>query len=485
MNLMKTFFLGIFALVFTGGIYFWLFKNQASNDSSLEKIIYLQKDQINYLELVHKDKKYVFQKNDQQWSIEEPIVDTADQNLIDQVLTQLTTDSQLIVALDNVAQESMVKNWSEYGLDAPESRITLKNNLGQSQKIFLSQQKNFEGQHYAKIDNINKVILVNPAWFNYTTEKLTYFRKKSLYRGQAAAVKKVYIKSLGDEFTLTLTDQGWISPDFESYILDQNKVRAMIKSIAENTIQEYISEGDPSDLERYEKGLTKDFVTVIFESETDKWSVAVNINEKDNSLYALTDRPTYLVKLDLSQWELFGNLNLDALRDRKKLLVFENHKVEKIFIKKADKKIQVIKKDNFWFIDESINDSGESQNSDLNQLVLKFPDQDMINQLIDQAHNLEITYFLEGKQADGFLGKDMIILKTSDDQLLFQLNWGPERSSLISGKEQKYYLARTQASDSIFGLDQAFLNDLSLDLFFKMSDKIISNKDNELKKDGP
>lgn len=438
MKFYKTLIWGLVALAFLGGVYYFTVMKpeflEKLNDQETQ-IVRLKKEQINYLEIQNKNIKYILQKNDQGWNIEEPVSDIADDQKVESVLEQLTHEKQLAVV-----KEGADIRWQEYGLDSPLALIVVKNNLGQMQKIFLSEMKNFEGNHYARIDNQQKILVVNSVWYGFTTEKLVYYREKTLYRGQTSAIKKIAVKSLRDRFTLQKNEKGWTAVGFEQYILDQNRVRSMIKAIAENTIQDYISEGDPSDMERKEKGLNKEYVEVVFETDSKRWSVAVNLHEKDRALYALTEKPTYLVKLDLSQWELFGNLNLDALRDRR-TMTFDFKKVGKVFIKRGEKSLQLTKEQSKW--------KSESSSVEYND--------DTLADLINQIHDLEIGYFLKENEGKSFSGQNMVILKTLDDQLVFQLNWGPQPA------KKDYYLARTQNSDSIFGIKVTDIDQLSLD----------------------
>lgn len=467
MKFQKTLLLGIAALILFGGIYYWtIVREQKKHDlaDAHDQIIYLQKDQINYLEIQNKEKKFVFQKSDQGWSIVEPIDDIADNQKLNDIFEQLTNEKHAAIA-----KEGADINWAEFGLDHPEASLIFKNNLGQSQKISISATKNFEGQHYARVDSTPRILVVNALWYNFTTEKLVYFREKRLYRGQVSALKRISVKSLSDRFNLVLTDKGWQSAEFDHYVLDQSKIRAMIKNIAESSIQDYIIEGDPSDRDRFEKGLTKNFVEVTFETSDKKWSVAVNLHEADKALYALTEKPTYLVKLDLSQWELFGNLSLDSLRDRKTLMTFDISQVHNIFVKRGEQKYEFIR-ENFDKTASKTNQISKwkfadpsKSNGDINT--------DAVNELIDQVHNLEITYFLSEAEGKEFLGKDMVILKSADDQLLFQLNWGPLFHKKISGSEKDYYLARTQASDSIFGLNKSYIDSLPFDKMVKVKEE--------------
>ena len=54
----------------------------------------------------------------------------------------------------------------------------------------------------------------------------------------------------------------------------------------------------------------------------------------------------------------------------------------------------------------------------------------------------------------------MIILKTESDQLLLQLNWGPQIKKKIFGFEREFYLARTQQDPMIFGMDPQMVEQL-------------------------
>jgi hypothetical protein len=79
---------------------------------------------------------------------------------------------------------------------------------------------------------------------------------------------------------------------------------------------------------------------------------------------------------------------------------------------------------------------------------------------LSQIHDLEISEFTDPDQAKKFEGKNMIILKSSSDQLVFQLNWGPLIKMKLQGLEKEVYLARTQ-------IDKSKIDDLNFDRVFK------------------
>ena len=451
MKFLKTFILFVLVIVFSGTVYYYTVIKEQQQKEELEKkkkIVYLQKDQINYFEIVNKEQRFVFQKNSNAWSIQEPVLDLADNNRINEILTKFTEDK-----LISVAKEGSDIKWLEFGLDQTQMQVILKNNIGESQKIILSSMKNFEGNYYARVDNENKILIVNSLWFNIINEKLVFFREKQLYRGLTKDIVKINIKSLSDKFNLVKIDKGWQASGHEGMALDQAKVNQIINSVSTTTIQDYIFEGEPSEIEKKEKGFFKDYCMVEFETATDKWSVTVSLNDKDKVLYALTEKPTYLVKLDLSKWELFGNINLDSLRDRKTIMAFDINAVETIFLKQGKKQYEFLKDKQSWKLKSLIN-------SDLNDYDFnpKF-----VTTMLDKIHNFEMSHFLTDKEAQDFQGQDMIILKTASDQLLYQFNWGPLVKKKVNGLESEYYLARTQASDAIFGFDKKFIDELPLE----------------------
>ena len=438
--------------------YITVFKENQINKiiQNESKIISLEPDQINYIELNHRDTKIVFHKSEAGWSIQEPVLDDADHFRMLDVIKNLTSDQYVLIA-----KEGVDINWSEFGLDKPIASYLFKNNLGQSQRIQISDLKNFEGFSYARVDNNNQVLVVKQQWLNNATQKLVYFRDKRLYRGLAVAVEQMTIKSLNSEFNLEKQNGVWISPDKVDYILDQNLVRKLIKDIADTSIQDYLAEGEISKTEIKEKKInSKESLKVQFKTQKDQWSVVLNLHDVDRSLYAMTDRPTYLVKLDLSKWEFFSNLNLDNLRNRKEALRFDISKVKNMTLMFNSTELKFIQNNKIWMDSNKIN----------NEI-----DTSKVERVLNTIHDMTIDSFLTDAESAKFVGRDMIILKNDDDQLILQLNWGPSLKKFIDGHEKEIYLARTQLSDLIFGIDKNKIDQI-INTDYKPTKKALDDK---------
>lgn len=456
----KTIFFAIFTIVLTTAVYFLDYKSEEKSENQRieeSQILKLSLEQINYLEITKKEEKIILQKSEKGWSILEPLQDKADNDQIDELLLAISKEKVLAIAkkteLDTFSQNEL----AEYGLDQPLVIYNIKNNLGQKRRIAVGTQKNFEGNSFLRIDNEKTIFVANNFWFNKAEQKLIYYRDKRLYRGVLADVKRVKITSLNQEFELTRNSNIW-SPLHLDYVLDQSKVNDFLRKISEAVIQDYIFDGEPSQSLLAEKGiLKKPYVKVEFFTSDGAWSTQVNIHEADNAVYALTDRPTRLVKLNASLWEFFGNMNLDSLRDRVSVTRFNIANVKKIFFKYQKKEFNFIKLKDQWNPVETIAEN------------IEFDEKKLI-QTLNKIHDLEISEFIDKKQVSQFQGKEMIILKSETDNLVYQLNWGPEFKMKKNEQDKNYFYARTQVSSSIFALEKEKIEGLGLDQILKQKD---------------
>jgi hypothetical protein len=455
MKFKKTYLYAAFVFIVLALVYVFDYRHEEKADQQKDQdlqIVKFDKEQINMLEIIKKDEKILLQKNENGWALLEPIQDKADSDQIEQLIGSIVDEKMLAVAKES---DHLTENdLNEYGLDQPLAVYNIKNNLGQSVKITIGTQKNFEGNSFLRIDSENRVYVANAVWFTKAENKLIYYREKKLYRQPLADVTDVKIHSLNDQFELKRNANVWTSNAYET-VLDQNKVRETIRKISEATIQDYVFDGEPSEALIEEKKLNhKPIVYIEFATASGTWSVNININADDNSVYALTDRPTRLVKLEPSSWEFFGNLSLDSLRDRVSVTHFNLDNVQKMFIKFKGQELNFVRNS-----DEKWKREGQNKIDD--------KESDEITSSLNRIHDLEISEFIDKRQADHFKGTDMIILKTEDGNLVYQLNWGPEFKMKKAGKEKDYYYARTQISSSIFAIEKERIDAIGLEKIFK------------------
>jgi hypothetical protein len=454
MSFKKTILLGCATAIFGLGIYYFEFvRNEKSkiDDIFNQRVLHFEPEDINFLQIQNKDKVITLQKTDKGWQILEPIQDVADASVMQALLKSATEQT-----LQSIESQSP-QNLTEYGLVYPASMLLFKNNQGQSLKIQIGTQKNFEGLSFAKINDDIHIKILQPFWEKQTQYNLTHFREKKLYRDDLSILEAVKVKSLNDTFTLIKQDQKWVVKDFSELNLDQNLVRQAIKDLTETTIQDYLFEGDPSEFDKKKKGLLPSPVHIEFESATGHWSASLNLNNEDKAFYALTSRPTFLVSLDMSRWEKFANLTLDSLRDRKSMMTFSKNEVQKIFVKDDGKEYNFSNENQTWILNSKLPEESEF-----------LPIQ--AEKILNEIHDLEVSEFIDLEVSKQFVGNNMVILRSASDQLIFQLNWGPLVKIKAHGSEKNFYLARTQLSKKIFAIDKQKIDDLRFDKIFKKTE---------------
>ena len=440
MKFKTTAVLGIVTVGVALGAYFLDYKKQLNQETEKEanaQIVSFNPEQINFFEIQKKNLKISLQKSEKGWTLLEPIQDQADNEKVEELIKALTAEkmSAVVKELPQLSNAYL----QEYGLDDPAATYTFKNNAGSSHKVAVGSQKNFEGNSFIRVDSENRVMLAGTIWSNKADNELIYYREKRFYRHSLADISAIQIKSLQDHFTLKKKGANWVV-DGADMDLDQNKVRDMLKKISEASIIEYVFDGEPSATMLKEKGLIKSPVHLQLISPAGSWSAEINQNEKEKAVFALTDRPTNLVRLNISEWEFFGNLNLDSLRDRINLTRFNLDEVKKIYYKANNKVMNFEKEGDQW---KSVLPVGED----------KLFEEKMVQKTLNHLHDLEITEFID-KNAEAFRGTNMIILKADSDRLVFQLNWGPELKMKRHGVEKDYFYARTQLDPLIFALEK-------------------------------
>lgn len=447
MKLNKIYFFAGFTFLVMLSVYFFDYRAAEKKTEAAQKPI-LDSDpaQISYVQILKPNLKIALQKDQSGWSLLEPIQDSGNNENIDEFLNDLANARQLAV-IKEVATVLTDADLREFGLDKPAAVFNFKNNLGQSKVVTVGSVKNFEGNSYVRIDSENRILIAEPVWYIKAQADVIHYREVKLYRGNLSEVKRVNIRSLRDAFELTQQDGKWISSR-ESIELDQNKVRAVLKNISTTNVIDYVFEGEPSTKLVKEKGLDKNAVTIELVTDDTSWSVTFNIHPSDHALYALTERPTYLVKVDLAAWETFGNLDLDQLRDRASALSFKLEEVQKIYVKNENLELSLRLDSGKWKAADAKAPSGE-------------PNINKVKKAIEQISDLRISEFVDSpSERAKFEGKNMLILKTDKEKLVLQLNWGPSFKLKKHSGETEYYYARSHLSDSIFALEKNLVDSL-------------------------
>ncbi len=433
----KTLLFVLAAVILSISVFFYelvLKKRNEEAQKATQHLIAFQVEDINYVVLDNSAQRFVLQKNQGVWYLMEPIQDKADQENIENVIGNLLGQNSKKLNIDNI-------NLSEYKMEKPEATWIIKTAKGESVKIIVSAESNFEGYPFIQVTDSPNINLGGSFWRSAVKESTTFFRHKKLIRSDIELVDRIRVTSLSHQFELYKKGQ-WFITDQPDISLDQIKIKTFIMKFFDLDVQEYISDGEPSQSDLKEKGLDKNFVQVDVQTGQETRSAKFQLDSDSGNLYGLVDRPTQLVKLDVLKWELLANLSYDQFRDRRSVFTFNPDDVQKFYVKTTNGELE-IQKQGQWVIKKSTYPEYKVE-SEVNSNV--------ISEFLRDFSRQELNYFLDKSDYSKLTGNNMIILKTAGDQLLMQLNWGPQMKKKIFGVEKEFFLARTQQDPMIFGL---------------------------------
>ena len=433
----KTVLFLLAALVLAASVFFYelvLKKRQEHAENELRRLVTFQREEINYLTIEGGPQRVVLQKNQGGWFLLEPIQDKADQANVESILDGILVQNSKKLNIENTSM-------TEYKMDKPVATWNIKTAKGESLKILISGVNNFEGNPFLQVASTPDINLGNQFWKSIPNEAITFFRHKKLLRYDIELVDSIRVTSLSYQFEIVKKGQ-WSVAGQPDVTIDQKKFKSIIMKLFDLDVQEYISDGEPSQTELKAKGLDKNFVQLDVRAGQETWSGRFQLDANSGQLFGVTDRPTQLVKLDSLKWELLANLNYDQFRDRSSVFNFNPDEVQKFYLKTPNGELE-IKKQRKWLVTKSSLPDYKSD-AEINS--------DLVSEYLRDFSRQELDYFLDRSDHSKLSGNNMIILRTDGDQLLMQLVWGPEMKKKIFGVEKEFYLARTQQDPMVFGL---------------------------------
>lgn len=430
------------------GYAFFDFKNEEKEKKAKDEaavIFPMKKDQVHEVRIENDKEKYTLQRSVQGWSLIDPIQDEGDNDSIEAFVGTLVEEKSV-----DVAKEGDGIDFKSYGFGPESHFITLKSTDGQSRRLEISQQKNFESNSFVRRENENKVLIAAPTWSGHSTRTMSDFRNKKFLRKAIADVQELEIKNSNGAFSLQLKDSRWSSLAQPELQLDQNRVRDLLSTISDWKASDIVA----NDLKTKNKfGLDKKTVQIRLKIKDQNWSADL-IHHSDKNYYGLNSIPGYVYKLDQQGFDKISFATLLSLRERKSPFQFDPAPVKKLQIHTALKKNEFKQDGNVW------------------QLIPPLPDtevrQDQIRDLIDRLKAAEVSDYTNSTVAKNFKPENRIHLKDEKDQTVFELMWSRLERRKVNGMEKSEYLAKTSRSPEVFFLEETEVQKLtSLELTSK------------------
>lgn len=335
MSVKKTLIVTIVFALFAALIYFFEMpkqKQQKEKEDSDKKIMEMDWDSINRIELSSPRKKILLEKKQEQWKLSEPVKDLADKYQVTSIINALRF-GEVENRLNKLEQPL-----SDYGLDPPGSTITLRAG-GVTRTIEIGNKYSLGASLFIKLADSPEVLIVSDSLLSSAEKTVTQLRENKIFREDRGTVTGLKIEKQGEIFNLTKvpkenSDQfSWKFDQPSDFYADEKLVDDFI-NVAKNLIAtDFVAENRASD-EKY--GLvsptTSLTLTYSIESKTDdnkeensekpstlstisRTLLIGNESQKEGNYFAALDHLDFVVTLPADS---VNNLMIDpfSLRDR-------------------------------------------------------------------------------------------------------------------------------------------------------------------------
>ncbi|MFB3904250.1 MAG: DUF4340 domain-containing protein [Acidobacteriota bacterium] len=318
----------ILLVVFAGllaFVYFYEIQGEKAREEAKEreeKLISLERDKINEIEIARKGSEPVLlKKTGNDWSVHKPIETPADTSTVDSLLSAATS------ARIDRKLEKAAKDASKYGLSDPRVRVVLKGEKEQRTLLFGSDD--FTGnQVYVQFQGSPDVYLTSDYLFNSADKELKDWRNRKVLAFDRDQVQNIEITRASEPIKLKKQGEKWLLEQPLQETADEGTVSSLLSTLESAEAQKFVAE-QPDDLKPY--GLQEPVVTVrIREQGKDGWK-ALELGKKEDDTYLArtTDRtPVFTVKtevydkLNQKLWEFRDKSVVDVEQDRVADLTF-------------------------------------------------------------------------------------------------------------------------------------------------------------------
>lgn len=221
-------------------VYFVEIKGQqkeAAEKAAKEKLVSLEKDNIDQVVLKSKDKDAItLRKASGTWVLTEPVKSKADESAIKTLLLTLDKASfEKLISQDN-------ENWSEYGLDEPEFAVEVR--AGSEKTTLLFGNKNPSGSsYYLRIKGDPKLTLVEDTLRNALDKAPMHYRDKTVVSLAPEDIDELSMQRKDDLFHVKKNDKGfWSVSSPEDYRARTNEIQDILRNLTNMKAEEIIDD---------------------------------------------------------------------------------------------------------------------------------------------------------------------------------------------------------------------------------------------------
>lgn len=301
------------ALVLVAGLDTWNASKTKKNDLSSRKIVKFDGSQINEIQFLRQDKEVLLQRGIDGWEIIKPIQVPADNEFMGDFLLQVVDENAI-----EVAAEAKKIDFEIYGLKEPLAKYRFKNSLGESVSVAISAESNFEGHHFVRINEEQRVLVVASTWYERAQKGVLDFRDRRFLKEKIASIFKIQVSNAHSKFTFVENNGIWTLENKKN-VLDQNKVRAFLKGLIDARASDFEVEGDivaKSDLSKWGLKFPTSVLKLYLKDKV--WTAEVGQNTA-KKVFAKTSSPQAILLMESGAIDDVLRFTEDDFKEDKKI----------------------------------------------------------------------------------------------------------------------------------------------------------------------
>ena len=291
-------------LLIFGGVAIYDFvssKKVLSDKMEDSRLMLLNFEQVEKVQIDRDQEHITILRSPEGWRLEQPLQELADGKAVDDFVRNIYPERIL-----DVATEGPQVDWAQYGLSPAATTITLTDAHGEKNSFHISEKKNFESNIFARRNEENKVLILNPSWEARAQKTVSDFRDKRVLKSNIASVDEITLRNAQGSFTLHRVDGNWKVRGY-NLELDQNKVREYLKTLADAKADQIL---DVKDLGSEQSRL----FDLDVRMNDKKWSAQISQSSgTDKKIYALIGEPKTLLRLEPGTLDDFIKKELKSL----------------------------------------------------------------------------------------------------------------------------------------------------------------------------
>jgi len=263
--------------------------------------------QVGKIELLQKDKKFVFSLRDTVWRLEEPLAAKADKVALESIL-----DNFCPLKYDRLVSED-AGDLKEFGLDKPEIELRLFARGGShpAHTVMLGMKNTLDSSSYARLAGSARVVSIASYRRNDLEKDLFAFRDKRFFELDSLAVTSMTCRHENSSFAFNKKDGQWFMDRPISSLVQEAKISEILSAAAMLEAKSFA--GAPSAVSRRELGLDTPLLTAEFISTAGSKKIAVG--RKGEQYFALADGFDEICEIERDFPDKFGG---DAFSFREK-----------------------------------------------------------------------------------------------------------------------------------------------------------------------